>query len=90
MVVKRGFLTKQGGSIKTWHKRWFVLDTHKVSYFKAQDVRRARCPSGGSKSISAYGRVWAPSDGRAAQEKALLGSFPVTAIDGVMEVCCSP
>jgi len=24
------------------------------------------------------------------QEKALLGSFPVTAIDGVMEVCCSP
>jgi len=45
MVVKRGFLTKQGGSIKTWHKRWFVLDTHKVSYYKAQDVRCSRCLS---------------------------------------------
>ena len=38
MPVRKGFLTKQGGGIKTWHKRWFVLDSHKISYYKGQDV----------------------------------------------------
>lgn len=33
---KDGFLTKQGGSIKTWKKRWFVLKNDTVYYFKNQ------------------------------------------------------
>mmetsp|Transcript_16242 Transcript_16242/g.63331 ORF Transcript_16242/g.63331 Transcript_16242/m.63331 type:complete len:475 (-) Transcript_16242:205-1629(-) len=31
---KDGFLTKQGGSIKTWKKRWFVLKGDTMYYFK--------------------------------------------------------
>merc|ERR1711934_324308 len=33
---KDGFLTKQGGSIKTWKKRWFVLKGDTLYYFKTQ------------------------------------------------------
>jgi len=32
-----GWLTKQGGSIKTWRRRWFVLKGKKLVYFKKQD-----------------------------------------------------
>jgi len=33
---KEGFLTKQGGSIKTWKRRWFVLKGKKLVYFKTR------------------------------------------------------
>lgn len=33
---KEGFLTKQGGSIKTWRRRWFVLKGKKLVYFKTK------------------------------------------------------
>jgi len=33
---KDGFLTKQGGSIKTWKRRWFVLKGDTVYYYKNQ------------------------------------------------------
>jgi hypothetical protein len=33
---KDGFLTKQGGSIKTWRRRWFVLKGKKLYYFKSK------------------------------------------------------
>lgn len=33
---KDGFLTKQGGSIKTWRRRWFVLKDKKLVYFKTK------------------------------------------------------
>jgi len=36
MALKSGFLTKQGGSIKTWHKRWCVLKNGAVHYSKSQ------------------------------------------------------
>jgi len=33
---KQGFLTKQGGLVKNWKRRWFVLKGDKIYYFKAQ------------------------------------------------------
>jgi len=35
-VSRDGWLTKQGGSIRTWKKRWFVLKDNKLYYFKSQ------------------------------------------------------
>jgi len=37
-IIRKGFLTKQGGMIKTWKKRWFVLDSSKLTYFKGNEV----------------------------------------------------
>jgi len=34
---KEGFLTKQGGSIRTWKRRWFVLKGMKIYYFKTRN-----------------------------------------------------
>ena len=34
---KEGWLTKQGGSIKTWKKRFFVLETTKLAYYKEEE-----------------------------------------------------
>ena len=31
---KKGYLTKQGGRVKTWKKRWFVLTSNNLYYFK--------------------------------------------------------
>jgi hypothetical protein len=33
-----GYLTKCGGGIKTWHKRWMVLKGDQLYYFKTQKV----------------------------------------------------
>lgn len=32
---KKGWLTKQGGRIKTWKRRWFILSDNCLFYFKA-------------------------------------------------------
>ena len=36
---REGFLTKQGGSVKTMKKRWFVLKGDTLYYFKTKTVR---------------------------------------------------
>ena len=39
-VKKSGWLRKQGGVVKTWHRRWFVLNGEYLFYFqKEEDVR---------------------------------------------------
>lgn len=38
---REGFLTKQGGSIKTWKRRWFVLKGKKLVYFKTKNDAEA-------------------------------------------------
>ena len=35
---KDGYLTKQGGNIKTWKKRWCVLKDGSIFYFKTPKV----------------------------------------------------
>jgi len=37
-----GYLTKQGGAIKTWKKRWFVLKGPKLWYFKGKTDTSAK------------------------------------------------
>jgi len=39
---KEGFLTKQGGSIRTWKRRWFVLKGMKIYYFKTRNDLEAK------------------------------------------------
>ena len=35
-LEKSGYLTKLGGKIKSWHKRYFVLKSGVISYWKSQ------------------------------------------------------
>ncbi len=35
----KGYMVKQGGRIKTWKKRWFVLSDNCLYYFKSHEVR---------------------------------------------------
>mmetsp|Transcript_3897 Transcript_3897/g.5841 ORF Transcript_3897/g.5841 Transcript_3897/m.5841 type:complete len:500 (-) Transcript_3897:103-1602(-) len=37
--TRQGWLTKQGGSIKTWKKRWFILKGDTLFYFKTQKAQ---------------------------------------------------
>lgn len=32
--TKEGYLTKQGGRVKTWKTRWFILHRNELKYFK--------------------------------------------------------
>lgn len=36
-ALKCGWLRKQGGFVKTWHTRWFVLKGDQLYYFKDED-----------------------------------------------------
>ena len=36
-TIKSGYLKKQGGKIKTWHERWFVLTKDYLNYYKDAD-----------------------------------------------------
>ncbi|XP_067413211.1 rho GTPase-activating protein 24 isoform X2 [Emydura macquarii macquarii] len=36
-AIKCGWLRKQGGFVKTWHTRWFVLKGSQLYYFKDED-----------------------------------------------------
>lgn len=32
-ITKQGYLKKQGSQHKSWKRRWFRLDSNKISYF---------------------------------------------------------
>ncbi|KAJ3432777.1 serine/threonine-protein kinase ypk2/ykr2 [Anaeramoeba flamelloides] len=38
-IIKSGYLVKQGGRIKTWKKRWFVIKDKTVYYYKKENSR---------------------------------------------------
>ena len=38
-IYKQGYLIKQGGLVKTWKRRLFVLDNEGLSYYKTEQVR---------------------------------------------------
>lgn len=40
-VRRRGWLRKQGGFVKTWHTRWFVLRGDQLHYYKDEDETKA-------------------------------------------------
>jgi len=56
-ALKEGFLFKTGSNCKTWNKRWFVLTSLRIYYFKAQDDDWK-----GVISLSAKSRVVAESE----------------------------
>ncbi|XP_053111918.1 rho GTPase-activating protein 24 isoform X1 [Hemicordylus capensis] len=37
VAIKCGWLRKQGGFVKTWHTRWFVLKGEQLCYFKDEE-----------------------------------------------------
>ncbi|KAL0266885.1 UNVERIFIED_CONTAM: hypothetical protein PYX00_009315 [Menopon gallinae] len=46
-LEKTGHLTKLGGKLKTWRKRWFILKNGVLTYWKSQnDVNLNRKPAG--------------------------------------------
>lgn len=40
-VLRSGWLRKQGGFVKTWHTRWFVLRGEQLFYYKDEDETKA-------------------------------------------------
>ncbi|KAJ8338957.1 hypothetical protein SKAU_G00357430 [Synaphobranchus kaupii] len=40
-VIRCGWLRKQGGFVKTWHTRWFVLKGDKLYYYKDEEETKA-------------------------------------------------
>ncbi|KAI5096307.1 rho GTPase-activating protein 24 isoform X1 [Silurus meridionalis] len=40
-VLRCGWLRKQGGFVKTWHSRWFVLRGEQLYYYKDEDESKA-------------------------------------------------
>uniref|UniRef100_A0A8C1RQ98 Rho GTPase-activating protein 24 n=1 Tax=Cyprinus carpio TaxID=7962 RepID=A0A8C1RQ98_CYPCA len=40
-VLRSGWLRKQGGFVKTWHTRWFVLRGDQLYYYKDEDETKA-------------------------------------------------
>ncbi|KAG1943620.1 rho GTPase-activating protein [Pimephales promelas] len=40
-VLRCGWLRKQGGFVKTWHTRWFVLRGDQLHYYKDEDETKA-------------------------------------------------
>jgi len=37
LIVKSGYLIKQGDTVKNWKKRWFVLRNSSLAYYKTKD-----------------------------------------------------
>ncbi|KAM7368867.1 hypothetical protein PAMP_013172 [Pampus punctatissimus] len=40
-VIRCGWLRKQGGFVKTWHNRWFVLRGDQLHYYKDEEETKA-------------------------------------------------
>jgi len=38
VIKKEGFLTKRGGFVKSWKKRWFKLDGETLYYLKGSEL----------------------------------------------------
>ncbi|XP_016419548.1 rho GTPase-activating protein 25-like [Sinocyclocheilus rhinocerous] len=57
IVLRCGWLRKQGGFVKTWHTRWFVLRGDQLYYYKDEDETKAlMCTLRCLKSTSSFTR----------------------------------
>lgn len=36
-IIRSGWLKKQGGMVRTWHRRWFCLNNDFLFYFAKED-----------------------------------------------------
>lgn len=39
-IIRSGWLKKQGGMVRTWHRRWFCLNNDFLFYFAKEDDSR--------------------------------------------------
>jgi cytohesin len=39
-IIKEGWLWKQGGRVRNWKRRWFVITDGCLFYFETRTVRR--------------------------------------------------
>lgn len=42
IIIKEGFIVKQGGSWKNWKKRWCILTKDGIRYFKDKNVKNIK------------------------------------------------
>lgn len=40
--ITKGWLTKQGGFVKNWKRRFFVLENNRLSYYDKEDLKKKR------------------------------------------------
>jgi len=62
IVSKEGFLRKQGGSIKTWKKRWFVLHDADLAYYKRDKNAKTRSMAKGKQQDDTERKTSNPED----------------------------
>ncbi|KAL6078284.1 hypothetical protein STEG23_006541, partial [Scotinomys teguina] len=54
-ATKCGWLRKQGGFVKTWHTRWFVLKGDQLYYYKDEDETKPLASSASSTWLLKFG-----------------------------------
>ncbi|KFP06992.1 Rho GTPase-activating protein 24, partial [Calypte anna] len=73
--IKCGWLRKQGGFVKTWHTRWFVLKSDQLYYFKDEDETKPLVSESGSSSLGTACHVAPDKEGHASPGAVQLSSF---------------
>lgn len=57
LIIKEGFLFKKGGLIKSWSRRYFVLNRESLCYFK-RELQAAQRREDGVQGLEPLGRIF--------------------------------